>query len=104
MNKFLRAVGAVMMVALAGEATAQAAECKVPEPLQMFPLAALFCVRVYDLPVGNRHCCGWSYHVKNSTHHDRKWHEHKKLIEGRSRIYASERLCCPHGEVDQPLN
>jgi hypothetical protein len=82
MKKFLRfvaaeAVGAVVMVALAGEATAQAAECKVPEPLQWFPLTGLFCVRVYDLPVGNHHCCGRSYHDKNSTHHYRKWHEHK---------------------------
>jgi hypothetical protein len=75
------AVGAVMMVGLAGEATTvQAGECNVPQPLDMFPLAALFCVRVYDLP--DRHCCGQSYHVKNSTLHERKRHE-QKLIEGK---------------------
>jgi hypothetical protein len=85
MKKFLRfvsagAVGAVMMVGLAGEATVQAGECNVPQPLDMFPLAALFCVRVYDLP--DRHCCGQSYHIKNSSHHDRERHQ-KKIIEGK---------------------
>jgi hypothetical protein len=64
------AVGAVMMVGFAEEAPARAAECKVPQPVQMFPLAALLMV----VACHRSDCCGLSYDFKNSIHHDKKRH------------------------------